>query len=162
MPPRPVHRSRVFWFGLVGLLFLIIWWVVPQHSVTLLTYTNIEATGYGLEIRPDHFVIGTPLGWIPRSNSKPQCWSYPITDFDENPFTSAGFNRFASFPNYDFLLAWLVLWLAALAIRRNLGRRLERERVPHSSKLGHSPVPCGLIRHLPAGAFLRKPSQKRF
>jgi hypothetical protein len=41
MPLKPVHRSRVFWVGLAGLLFLGTWWIVPKHSVTLLTYTNI-------------------------------------------------------------------------------------------------------------------------
>lgn len=126
MPPRPVHRSRVFWFGLVGLLFLTIWWIAPKHSVTLLTYTQHEGDGYGLEIRPDHFVVGAPQGWIPYRDSNLQCWSYPITGYDENLFTSVGRNRFASFPNYAFPLGWLILWLTALAIRRNLGRRLER------------------------------------
>ena len=118
----------MFWFGLAGALFLGTWWIVPKHSVTLLTYTTIEATGYGLEIRPDHFAIGAPrYHWVPRfRDSELECWSYPITGYDENVFTTNAWNQKASFPNYAFPLGWLVLWLAALAIGWHLGRRQER------------------------------------
>ncbi|MEI7927317.1 MAG: hypothetical protein WCH40_02110 [Verrucomicrobiales bacterium] len=124
MPLKPVHRSRVFWFGLAGLLFLGTWWIVPKHSVTLLTYTNIEGTGYGLEIRPDQCIFCAPDGWRPRfRDCNLACWSYPITGYDENVFTTNAWNQKASFPNYAFPLGWLVLWLAAFAIRRQLQSR---------------------------------------
>ena len=152
--PRPIHRSRLFWAGVPGLLFLLWVWLFALQSFDL---SASDSSSYQLGMRTRPGVIEADLSHFigaPRGKTTVSAHFSPHLSQD-NPFSDG--NRFApafagihavesvmegyminlwrvSIAHWVTVILYLVTWAALLALwQRRKIRLMKQQAAPVGS-----------------------------
>ena len=159
MTPRPLHRSRLFWLGLPGLVFLLWGWWDSTHYRTIFGRTT--ATGHVQVQSIGHMVMGIEV----RGEGPPWSGSWAFLHLPEtmvyaDPKTGRMVNEYRVLPRYVAyknrvysdgssmrrveVAYWFMVavygcaWVSACVVWQRRKRRLMHNDVADAAEVGRS------------------------